>query len=54
MVCPGFVETEITAGGGIGRDGKPIGSSGKMPVKMISAVECAQGTCPNTHTRPMY
>lgn len=25
MVCPGFVKTEITAGGGIGRDGKPVG-----------------------------
>jgi short-subunit dehydrogenase len=25
MVCPGFVKTEITAGGGMGRDGKPIG-----------------------------
>ena len=27
MVCPGFVQTEITAGGGLGRDGKPIGMS---------------------------
>lgn len=25
MVCPGFVKTEITSGGGIGKDGKPIG-----------------------------
>ena len=25
MVCPGFVKTEITAGGGLGRDGKPVG-----------------------------
>jgi short-subunit dehydrogenase len=25
IVCPGFVQTEITGGGGIGRDGKPIG-----------------------------
>lgn len=44
MICPGFVKTEITAGGGLGRDGKPIGSSGgKMPVKMITALECATG-----------
>lgn len=26
LVCPGFVKTEITAGGGLGRDGKPMGT----------------------------
>ena len=25
IICPGFIETEITSGGGLGRDGKPIG-----------------------------
>lgn len=25
MICPGFVKTEITTGGGIGKDGKPVG-----------------------------
>ena len=25
MICPGFVKTNITSGGGIGKDGKPIG-----------------------------
>lgn len=27
MVCPGFVKTDITSGGGIGKDGKPVGKS---------------------------
>jgi len=26
-ICPGFIKTEITAGGGLGRDGKPVGTS---------------------------
>eukprot|EP00602_Paraphysomonas_sp_CaronLab_P006783 CAMPEP_0185017576 /NCGR_PEP_ID=MMETSP1103-20130426/511_1 /TAXON_ID=36769 /ORGANISM="Paraphysomonas bandaiensis, Strain Caron Lab Isolate" /LENGTH=278 /DNA_ID=CAMNT_0027547047 /DNA_START=138 /DNA_END=974 /DNA_ORIENTATION=+ len=46
IVCPGFVKTEITSGGGLGRDGKPIGkaaSQKSLPgVKMISAKECAE------------
>lgn len=51
MICPGFVKTEITTGGGIGKDGKPIGSSGDaskkgsgLPVKMITAEHCASET----------
>lgn len=55
-VCPGFIQTEITAGGGLGRDGKPVGTSmdpaankgkdkGKKSagggVAMITAADCA-------------
>ena len=25
QVCPGFIETELTLGAGIGKDGKPFG-----------------------------
>lgn len=41
MICPGFVQTEITAGGGLGRDGKPIGKSMGGSYKMITAAQCA-------------
>ena len=46
LICPGFIQTEITQGGGLGRDGKPLGSSAGMkggagPVKMITAADCA-------------
>lgn len=45
IVCPGFVQTEITGGGGIGRDGKPIGvdptSKKSMPLPVITAEQCA-------------
>jgi short-subunit dehydrogenase len=54
-ICPGFIKTEITAGGGLGRDGKPVGTSmdpaankkaGKKSagggVAMISAAACAE------------
>lgn len=72
MICPGFVKTEITSGGGIGKDGKPVGmlllhaqgmhshtSSGSgdgkkssgLPVKMISAEECATEAIKATDTR---
>jgi short-subunit dehydrogenase len=27
LVCPGYVKTSITEGGGLGRDGKPVGAS---------------------------
>jgi short-subunit dehydrogenase len=33
MVCPGFVKTGITSGGGIGRDGKQIGFQLKFLIR---------------------
>lgn len=44
MICPGFVKTGITAGGGLGKDGKPIGVSLEKasPIPMISAKDCAE------------
>jgi short-subunit dehydrogenase len=43
MICPGFVKTGLTRGGGLGRDGKPIGVSLEKasPIPMISASDCA-------------
>lgn len=41
MICPGFVETELTQGRGLGRDGKPIGIDGTKKIKMMKASECA-------------
>lgn len=56
LLCPGFVKTEITAGAGLGRDGKPLGPlpAGKkssLPVKMISAAECARDAIAATERR---
>ena len=44
MICPGFVKTGITTGGGLGKDGKPIGIAldKASPIPMISAKQCAQ------------
>lgn len=49
MVCPGFVETELTKGAGIGKDGKPFGSASEDSSKaatsrpgMMSARKCAE------------
>lgn len=43
MICPGFVKTGITAGGGIGKDGTPVGVSldKASPIPMITAKHCA-------------
>lgn len=35
-ICPGFIKTEITAGGGLGRDGKPVGTSMDPAANKIS------------------
>ena len=43
MICPGFVSTGITKGGGLGRDGKPIGVSLEKasPIPMSTVEDCA-------------
>lgn len=41
---PGFIKTEMTTGGAIGRDGKPLGDvvSKKMVDRMMTVEECCK------------